>query len=46
VSQRVGRPRVLAKPVGVAIRDALMPLFLRRAAADTRNDWLYNHTID
>ncbi|MET1007435.1 MAG: FAD-dependent monooxygenase, partial [Propionibacteriaceae bacterium] len=38
--------RVTKSRVGVAIRDAMMPLFLRRAAQDTRNDWLYNHTID
>ncbi|MET0692936.1 MAG: NAD(P)/FAD-dependent oxidoreductase, partial [Propionibacteriaceae bacterium] len=32
--------RVTKSRVGVAIRDAMMPLFLRRAAQDTRNDWL------
>lgn len=37
--------RVTKSRAGVAIRDALMPLFLRRAARDERNDWLYNHSI-
>ncbi|HWH26685.1 MAG TPA: NAD(P)/FAD-dependent oxidoreductase [Pseudolysinimonas sp.] len=37
--------RVITNRVGVAIRDALMPIFLRRAANDTRNNWLYAHTI-
>ena len=23
----------------------MMPKFLKNAADDTRNDWLYNHTI-
>ncbi|GEK21869.1 FAD-dependent monooxygenase [Cellulomonas xylanilytica] len=40
-----GQKRVTTSRLGVAIRDAMMPLFLRRAAADTRNDWLYNHTV-
>lgn len=37
--------RVTKSRLGVAIRDAMMPMFLRRAADDTRNDWLYNHTV-
>ena len=37
--------RVTKSRLGVAIRDAMMPMFLRRAANDTRNDWLYNHTV-
>lgn len=37
--------RVTTSRLGVAIRDAMMPMFLRRAANDTRNDWLYNHTV-
>ncbi|WP_394771548.1 FAD-dependent oxidoreductase [Lacisediminihabitans sp.] len=37
--------RVTKSRLGVAIRDAMMPMFLRRAANDTRNNWLYNHTI-
>ena len=37
--------RVTKSRLGVAIRDAMMPMFLRKAANDTRNDWLYNHTV-
>jgi hypothetical protein len=31
--------------LGIAIRDWMMPKFLKGAADDTRNDWLYNHAI-
>lgn len=37
--------RVTKSRLGVAIRDRMMPLFLRKAADDTRNNWLYNHRI-
>lgn len=37
--------RVTKSRLGIAIRDAMLPLFLRKAADDTRNDWLYNHRI-
>lgn len=37
--------RVTKSRIGIAIRDALMPLFLRQAAKDTRNDWLYNYHV-
>lgn len=39
------RKRVSKTRLGVAIRDRMMPLFLRNAADDTRNDRLYNHDI-
>jgi 2-polyprenyl-6-methoxyphenol hydroxylase-like FAD-dependent oxidoreductase len=39
------RKRVTKSRVGIAIRDALMPKFLAKAAGDTGNDWLYNHTV-
>lgn len=39
------RKRVTRSRLGIAIRDAMLPMFLRRAADDTRNDWLYNHEI-
>ncbi|MET0966809.1 MAG: FAD-dependent monooxygenase, partial [Nakamurella sp.] len=35
--------RVTKSRVGVAIRDAMMPLFLRHAGNSSRNDWLYNY---
>lgn len=37
--------RVTTSRLGIAIRDAMLPMFLRKAADDTRNDWLYNHEI-
>jgi 2-polyprenyl-6-methoxyphenol hydroxylase-like FAD-dependent oxidoreductase len=37
--------RVTKSRVGIAIRDWMMPRFLKNAADDTRNDWLYNHEI-
>jgi len=37
--------RVTKSRLGIAIRDAMLPMFLRKAADDTRNDWLYNHEI-
>ena len=37
--------RVTKSRLGIAIRDAMLPAFLRKAADDTRNDWLYNHEI-
>ena len=37
--------RVTKSRVGIAIRDWMMPKFLKGAADDTRNDWLYNHAI-
>lgn len=39
------RKRVTRSRLGIAIRDAMLPMFLRAAADDTRNDWLYNHEI-
>ena len=37
--------RVTKTRLGIAVRDAMLPSFLRKAADDTRNDWLYNHEI-
>jgi 2-polyprenyl-6-methoxyphenol hydroxylase-like FAD-dependent oxidoreductase len=37
--------RVTRSRAGIALRDAMLPMFLRRAASDTRNDHLYNHVI-
>jgi 2-polyprenyl-6-methoxyphenol hydroxylase-like FAD-dependent oxidoreductase len=38
--KRVGKSRV-----AVAMRDAMLPLFLKRAANDRSNDWLYNYRL-
>ena len=40
-----GQKRVTKSRIGIAIRDAMMPLFLRKANNDTRNNWLYNHQV-
>ena len=37
--------RVSKSRVAVAIRDAMLPLFLRRVANDQSNDWLYNYRL-
>ena len=37
--------RVSKSRVAVAVRDAMLPLFLRRAANDRSNDWLYNYRL-
>jgi 2-polyprenyl-6-methoxyphenol hydroxylase-like FAD-dependent oxidoreductase len=37
--------RVSKSRVAVAIRDAMLPLFLKRAANDRSNDWLYNYHL-
>jgi len=39
------RKRVSKSRVAVAIRDAMLPLFLKRAANDQSNDWLYNYRL-
>jgi 2-polyprenyl-6-methoxyphenol hydroxylase-like FAD-dependent oxidoreductase len=37
--------RVSKSRVAIAIRDAMLPLFLKRAANDRSNDWLYNYRV-
>ncbi len=39
------RKRVTRSRLGIAIRDAMLPMFLRKARDDTRNDWLYDHEV-
>lgn len=39
------RKRVTRSRLGIAIRDAMLPMFLKTARDDTRNDWLYNHEV-
>jgi len=38
--------RVTKSRLGVAIRDWMVPMFLKKANDDTRNNFLYNHRID
>ena len=37
--------RVSKGRVAIAIRDAMLPMFLKRAANDRSNDWLYNYRV-
>lgn len=37
--------RVSKSRVGMAIRDAMLPMFLKGAANDRSNDWLYNYRV-
>lgn len=37
------RKKISRNPVAVLARDALLPIFLRKAANDTRVNWLYDH---
>ena len=38
--------RITKNRVAVAIRDWMMPMFLKKANDDTRNNFLYNHRIE
>jgi 2-polyprenyl-6-methoxyphenol hydroxylase-like FAD-dependent oxidoreductase len=38
--------RISTNPIAVWLRDALVPLFLRKAASDTTNRWIYDYQID
>src|SRR5438132_8817697 len=38
--------RISTNPIAVRLRDALVPLFLRKAASDTTNRWIYDYQID
>lgn len=45
-SRAISRQKtVSSSKLAIMIRDALLPLFLRGATKDTRNNHLYNHTI-
>ncbi|MGN7862397.1 FAD-dependent monooxygenase [Microbacterium sp. 22303] len=45
-SRAIGRQKtVTSSKLAILMRDALLPLFLRGAMKDTRNNHLYNHTI-
>jgi 2-polyprenyl-6-methoxyphenol hydroxylase-like FAD-dependent oxidoreductase len=38
--------RVSTNPLAVRMRDAIVPFFLRKAASDTTNAWIYNYQVD
>lgn len=40
------RKKVPATRIGTALRDLLLPIFLRRARSDHRNDWIYDQPHD
>jgi prepilin-type processing-associated H-X9-DG protein len=37
--------RVTTNRIAIRIRDAMLPMFLRRAARDARHDWLYDYHV-
>jgi 2-polyprenyl-6-methoxyphenol hydroxylase-like FAD-dependent oxidoreductase len=37
--------RISRNPLAVLARDAVLPMFLRKAASDTSNRWLYDHHV-
>jgi 2-polyprenyl-6-methoxyphenol hydroxylase-like FAD-dependent oxidoreductase len=39
------RKTISRNPIAVRMRDAMLPIFLCRAATDTRLNWLYDHHI-
>lgn len=46
-SRAISRQKtVTSSRIAVAMRDALLPLFLRGAMRDTRNNHLYNHVVE
>ena len=38
--------RISTNPIAVWLRDALVPLFFRKAGSDTTNRWIYDYQID
>jgi hypothetical protein len=38
--------RISTNPLAERLRDALVPLFLRKAANDTTNRWIYDYRSD
>ena len=38
--------RISTNPIAVWLRDAFVPRFLRRAASDTTNRWIYDYQVD
>jgi 2-polyprenyl-6-methoxyphenol hydroxylase-like FAD-dependent oxidoreductase len=45
-AQEITRRKTISRnPLVVLARDTMLPIFLRKAAADTRVNWLYDHDI-
>lgn len=32
-------------PIAISIRDLIVPMFLRKAASDTTNQWIYDYRV-
>jgi FAD-dependent urate hydroxylase len=45
-SHRIGRSKTISNPVGVWIRDLMMPVALKRFANPEAHAWIYTHHID
>jgi FAD-dependent urate hydroxylase len=45
-SHRIGRSKTISNPVGVWVRDLVMPFALRRFANPEAHAWIYTHHID
>jgi 2-polyprenyl-6-methoxyphenol hydroxylase-like FAD-dependent oxidoreductase len=46
-AQQISRRKTISRnPVAVTFRDALLPIFLRKAATDQTTRWLYDHQTD
>jgi hypothetical protein len=38
--------RISTNPLAVRMRDAIAPFFLKKAASDTTNQWIYDYHVD
>src|SRR5262249_61769922 len=45
-SHRIGRSKTISNPLGVWIRDLVMPFALKRFASPSAHAWIYTHHID
>jgi FAD-dependent urate hydroxylase len=45
-SHRIGQSKTISNPVGVWIRDLIMPIALKRFANPEAHAWIYTHHID
>lgn len=46
-ARRIGQQKqVSTNRVAMAVRDLMLPFFLRRAASDTTQNWLYDYRLE
>jgi len=38
-------PTMVTNPIAISIRDLIVPMFLRKAASDTTNQWIYDYRV-